>query len=233
MLAAGTFVESIILHSIEAVTFAARKLAPAHAREWAWLSRLPHPPMFDKRRLGRTTRRWWIVNIAVPIRRRQGAFAPHVLSRWTNDSVPAGSMHTDPKVRNCDTGRQPDPFHVAGRSCGSRGGPDSIVLPEPSAGVQHKGPQPFAAGRSLCCGRWVLRRSEGWGPGSSRCCRQLISHRMPVLGSRTWQLPVGAVVLLRVAASILRRQPKGRASRLPGDHRRTGVSSREFCQLSF
>ena len=75
-------------------------------------------------------------------------------------------------------------------------------------------------------------RPEGWGPGSSRCCRQLISHRMPVLGSRTWQLPVGAVVLLRVAASILRRQPKGRASRLPGDHRRTRVS-REFCQLSF
>ena len=37
-----------------------------------------------------------------------------------------------------------------------------------------------------------------------------------MLGSRTWQLPVGAVVLLRVAASILRRQPKGRASRLPG-----------------
>ena len=53
-----------------------------------------------------------------------------------------------------------------------------------------------------------------------------------MLGSRTWQLPVGAVVLLRVAASILRRQPKGGASRLPGDHRRTRVS-REFCQLSF
>ena len=87
-----------------------------------------------------------------------------------------------------------------------------------------------AAACAVVVGCYVDRRD---GAQDRAVAAGNLSHRIPVLGSRTWQLPVGAVVLLRVAASILRRQPKGRASRLPGDHRRTGVSSREFCQLSF
>ena len=132
--------------------------------------------MFDKRRLGRTTRRWRIVNIAVPIRRRQGAFAPHVVSCWTNDSVPAGSMHTDPKVRNCDTGRSPTPSTWQGARAAAGEGLIALFCPSQARAFSTKALN--LSQRAAACAVVVgcYSRPEGWGPGSNRCCRQLISQ---------------------------------------------------------
>ena len=131
--------------------------------------------MFDKRRLGRTTRRWRIVNIAVPIRRRQGAFAPHVVSCWTNDSVPAGSMHTDPKVRNCDTGRSPTPSTWQGDRAAAGEGLIALFCPSQARAFSTKALK-LSQRAAAVLWSWSASRPEGWGPGSSRCCRQLISQ---------------------------------------------------------
>ena len=187
--------------------------------------------MFDKRRLGRTTRRWRIVNIAVPIRRRQGAFAPHVVSCWTNDSVPAGSMHTDPKVRNCDTGRSPTPSTWQGDRAAAGEGLIALFCPSQARAFSTKALN-LSQRAAAVLWSWSASRPEGWGPGSSRCCRQLISQDP---GAREQDVATTSGRRSsfegRCVDPASPTQP-GRASRQPGDHRRTRCT-REFCQLSF
>ena len=78
---------------------------------------------------------------------------------------------------------------------------------------------------------WSASRPEGWGPGSSRCCRQLISQD-PGAREQDVATTSGRRSSFEGRCVDPASPTQGEGFEAARDHRRTRVS-REFCQLSF